>query len=62
MLLCQVRDINRVEGMPWQGATHFHAQLGLPEEGHAIKELVICLILLNLVLRVFGQKGEIISP
>ncbi len=29
-------------GMPWQqtGATHYHAQLGLPDKGRTIKELV----------------------
>ncbi len=30
--------------MPWPqtGATHFHAQLGLPDIGRAIKGLVVC--------------------
>ena len=30
--------------MPWHqtGATHYHAQLGLPDKGRAIKGLVIC--------------------
>ncbi len=30
--------------MPWPqtGATQYHAQLGLPDKGHAIKELVVC--------------------
>ncbi len=30
--------------MPWPqtGATQDHAQLGLPDKGHAIKELVVC--------------------
>ena len=31
--------------MPWPqktGATHYHAQLGLPDKGHAIKGLVVC--------------------
>ena len=31
-------------GMPWPqtGATQSHAQLGLPDKGHAIKGLVVC--------------------
>ena len=31
-------------GMPWPqtGATHYHAQLGLPDKGRAIKGLVVC--------------------
>ena len=30
--------------MPWPktGATHYHAQLELPDKGRAIKELVVC--------------------
>ena len=30
--------------MPWPqtGATHYHAQLGLPGKGRAIKGLVVC--------------------
>ncbi len=30
--------------MPWPktGATQYHAQLGLPDKGHAIKELDVC--------------------
>ena len=30
--------------MPWPqtGATHYHAQLGLPDNGRAIKGLVVC--------------------
>ncbi len=30
--------------MPWlhSGATQYHAQLGLPDKGHAIKGLVVC--------------------
>ncbi len=27
---------------PQIGATQYHAQLGLPDKGHAIKELVVC--------------------
>ena len=31
-------------GIPWPktGATHYHAQLGLPDKGRAIKGLVVC--------------------
>ncbi len=28
--------------LPLTGATHYHAQLGLPNKGYAIKELVVC--------------------
>ena len=43
---CYVRCatlIVRVGGMPWPqtGATHNHAQLGLPDKGRAIKGLVV---------------------
>ena len=27
---------------PQTGATHYHAQLGLPDKGRAIKGLVVC--------------------
>ena len=27
---------------PQKGATHYHAQLGLPDKGQAIKGLVVC--------------------
>ncbi len=27
---------------PETGATQYHAQLGLPDKGHAIKRLVVC--------------------
>ncbi len=38
--------IVRVWGMPWsqRGATHYHAQLGLPDKGYAIKGLVVCYV------------------
>ena len=31
--------LNRVEGMPWHksGTTHYHAQIGFPDKGHALK-------------------------
>ncbi len=30
--------------MPWPttGGTHYHAQLGLPDKGRAIKGMVVC--------------------
>ena len=34
---------------PKTGTTHYHAQLGLPDKGCLIKELVVCLVLLNLI-------------
>ena len=40
-----MRDINSMSrGIPWPqtGATHYHAQLGLPDKGRAIKGLVVC--------------------
>ena len=38
-------DINITSGeMPWpkRGATRYHAQLGLPDKGRAIKGLFVC--------------------
>ena len=35
--------------MPWlqkTGTTHYHAQLGLPDKGRAIKGLVVCYCML----------------
>ena len=45
--------------MPWSktGATHYHAQLGLPDKDRATKTLVECFVLLDLIPLVFGQKG-----
>ncbi len=42
LLLCQMRNINSMSmggGMPWPptGATQYHAQLGQPDKGGAIK-------------------------
>ena len=39
--------------MPWPktGATHYHAQFGLPDKCRAIKELVVKWVLLNLIRR-----------
>ena len=30
--------------LPQKGATHFHAQLGLPDKGRAIKGLILCYV------------------
>ena len=55
-----MRDINivRVEGISWSetSATHYYAQLGLPDKGRAIK------VLPNLIPRVFGQKWRDLAP
>ena len=51
-----MRDIKNIKGMSKTGTTHYHPQLGL--QVRAIKELVVCWMLLN---RVFGQKKEIIQ-
>ncbi len=55
MLSLELDDRNRprcstllaqVGGMPWTetGATHYHAQLGLPDKGRTIKGLVVCYV------------------
>ena len=41
---------------PKTGRTHYHAQLGLLYKGRAIKEFVVCYVLLYLIPRVFGQE------
>ena len=47
--------IMRVGGMSWlkTDATHYHAKLGLPDKGLAIKELVVCWVLLKLMPSLF---------
>ena len=37
-----MRDINSMSRGECLGATHYHAQLGLPDKGRAIKGLVVC--------------------
>ncbi len=41
-----MRDINSISRGeclgPKTGAIHYHAQLGLPDKGRAINELVVC--------------------
>ena len=44
LLLYQISDINLMT-WPKTGATHYHAQVGLPEKGRAIKVLVVCYLL-----------------
>ena len=56
---CYVRCVTlivRVGGMPWPqtGATHYHAQLGLPDKGRAIKGLIICYVVW-LVSMIYGM-------
>ena len=51
---CYVRCatlIDRVGGMPWPktGTTHYHAKLGLPGKGHAIKVLAVCWVFVNII-------------
>ena len=36
-----MRDINRGNALDETGATQYHAQLGLPDKGRAIKGLVV---------------------
>ena len=44
--------------LPQTGATHCNGQLVLPNKGRSIKELVVCMMLDNLIPRVFGYKQE----
>ena len=37
-------------------ANHYHAQLGLLDKGHAIKEFIVYWVLLHLIPRVFERK------
>ena len=41
---------------PKTGATHFHAQLGIPDKGRAIKELVVFGKFSHTLLVKFGQE------
>ena len=56
--------IDRVERMSWPqtGATYYHVQLGISDKGRAIKELVVCWMLLNLLTRVFRHKSRNMAP
>ena len=40
--MCDINSMRR--GITWSkiDETHYHAQLGLPNKGHAIIELVVC--------------------
>ncbi len=46
--------------LPKTSTTYYHAQLTLSEKDRAIKEFVVCLVLLNLIPRVFGQKRRVL--
>ncbi len=50
--------------MPWPktGANHCYAQLGVPDKGCAIKELIVCCVLPNLTPLMFGQKRRDTIP
>ena len=53
-----MQDINiSIGGMHWpkRGATQYYAQLGLPDKGRVIKELVVCYPILYI-------KGEKKAP
>ena len=40
--MCDINCMSRGECLgPKTGATQYHAQLGLPDKGHAIKRLVV---------------------
>ena len=56
--------IDRIGEMYWPktGAIHYHAQLGLPVKGRAIKEWVVCWVLFIPIPRVFGQKRRDFAP
>ena len=63
-----IYGINRGVNWPQTGTTHSHAQLGLPDKGHAIKRLVVCsnwdlelLVLLNgLALGCYQPSPEVL--
>ncbi len=46
-MLGLVHQSSESGGMPWPqtGATHYHAQLGLPVKGSTIKRLVFCYVI-----------------
>ena len=55
--------IVRVGGMPWPltDATHYHAQLALRDKGLAIKELVVCWVLLKQIPCVRTRKKRYLA-
>ena len=40
---------------PYKGASHYHAHEELLEKGLAMKELIVCLLLISLIPRMFGH-------
>ena len=47
LLLCQIYDIistSRENALAPNSTTHYHAQLGPPDKGHAIKVMVVCYV------------------
>ena len=55
--------LNRVGGMPRPetGTTHYHLQLGFPDKGHSVKELVVSRLLLD-KLDVWTEKEVYTIP
>ena len=43
-------------------ANHYHAQLGLLDKGHVIKEFIVYWVLLHLIPRVFERKRRDFDP
>ena len=43
-------------------SANYHGQLGIPHKGRAIKELVGCWVLNNVILRVYRQKMRYRAP
>ena len=65
VLSCQMREINsksRGNALAKNAVSYHHAQFGLPEKEHAIKELVVRWVLLNLLPRLFGRKRRNCLP
>ena len=50
--------IVRVRGMPWHQtrATHYHADLGLPDKSRAIKGLVVCYVVWLVSIKGMGLR------
>ncbi len=44
LLLCKTCHINSMDRRMLSGATHYHAQLGRPDNGRTIKGFVVCYI------------------
>ena len=63
LLLCATL-LAKVGGMPWPktGASHYHAQIGLPDKGYAIKVLVVLWAIITLIILLFKQKRRDLAP